>query len=275
MSMSENMRYDVTARMSARLLAVADMMGNVYNGASCALARRFECVADVGCDHGYVSIYLVQKGIAKRAIAMDVRQGPLSMAKENISQMGLSDRIDTRLSDGLTCLKDGEADGLVIAGMGGRLIMSILEHLDISSLRIKMALLQPQSELELFREYLGSKGYGIIDERIVLDDGKYYFPMLVQFCCNLDDLQEQAGAEDKVRKLIAGRVPDDELGQTARRLCSRYGAHNILRGDVCLKSYLEHGREVAKSVLASLDKEQHPERAGQLEQELGDIELLL
>jgi tRNA (adenine22-N1)-methyltransferase len=272
--MNENMRNDVTARMSVRLLAVADMMGNVYNEQD-GIARRFKCVADVGCDHGYVSICLVQKGIAQRAIAMDVRKGPLSMAEENISQMELSDRIDVRLSDGLAGLEDGEADGLVIAGMGGRLIMSILEQSDISSLGIKTALLQPQSELELFRDYLDKKGYRIIDERIVLDDGKYYFPMLVEFDCSPDDLRKPEDAVNEVRKLIAGKTVDDEIDMTARRLCNRYGAHNILRQDALLKSYLEHGREVAQSVLANLDEKQHPKRTGQLRQELGDIELLL
>ena len=76
-------------------------------------------ITDVGCDHGFVSVYLVQKGISPRVIAMDVRPGPLEHAREHIREYGLEDRIETRLSDGLHSLKTGEAAGMICAGMGG------------------------------------------------------------------------------------------------------------------------------------------------------------
>jgi tRNA (adenine22-N1)-methyltransferase len=69
-------------------------------------------ITDVGCDHGFVSVYLVQKGISPRVIAMDVRSGPLEHAREHIREYGLEDRIETRLSDGLHSLKTGEAAGM-------------------------------------------------------------------------------------------------------------------------------------------------------------------
>ena len=68
-------------------------------------------ITDVGCDHGFVSVYLVQKGLSPRVIAMDVRSGPLERAREHIREYGLQDRIETRLSDGLHGLKTGEANG--------------------------------------------------------------------------------------------------------------------------------------------------------------------
>lgn len=70
-------------------------------------------ITDVGCDHGFVSVYLVQKGISPRVIAMDVRPGPLEHAREHIREYGLEDRIETRLSDGLHSLKTGEAAGMI------------------------------------------------------------------------------------------------------------------------------------------------------------------
>ena len=75
-------------------------------------------ITDVGCDHGFVSVYLVQKGLSPRVIAMDVRSGPLERAREHIREYGLQDRIETRLSDGLHGLKTGEANGMICAGHG-------------------------------------------------------------------------------------------------------------------------------------------------------------
>ena len=276
---------NIEVKMSQRLIAIAEMLKGDY---------QVDTVADVGCDHGYVSIYMIQKGIAQKAIAMDVRKGPLSMAEDNIRQMGLGGRIEVRLSDGLAGLKKGEADSLVIAGMGGRLVMSILEQSDPSLLGIKLAVLQPQSELEQFRQYLGDKGYRVIDERIILDDGKYYFPMLVSFekadmentgadhnkafvkgmSGVYNDISYHEDCIESVKKLILGKVPDEELDKTVRRLVNRYGAINIIRRDPLLKPFLEHGREVALSVISGLDEAVHSQRIRELRQEISDIELL-
>ena len=84
-------------------------------------------VADIGCDHGYLSIYLLESGKKDRAIAMDVRSGPLSSAEDNVKNAGLSDKVRLRLSDGLEKLGLGEADTVVIAGMGGPLMEEILQ----------------------------------------------------------------------------------------------------------------------------------------------------
>ncbi|MGN0399107.1 MAG: tRNA (adenine(22)-N(1))-methyltransferase [Blautia sp.] len=134
-------------------------------------------IADVGCDHGYIPIYLMEKGIIPGAIAMDVNQGPLMRASAHIQEYGLGEYITTRLSDGVKALKPGEADGVVIAGMGGPLMEKILtegkEVLDTVSYMI----LQPQSEIARFRRFLHSAGYGIVGEEMVLEDGKYY-PMM-------------------------------------------------------------------------------------------------
>ena len=93
-----------------------------------SLVSQSKCVADVGCDHGFVSIELINRKIAENVIAMDIRQGPLMRAQEHIMQTRLSDKIQTRLSDGVAALKPGEADSLIIAGMGGNLVIHILEN---------------------------------------------------------------------------------------------------------------------------------------------------
>ena len=100
--------------LSQRMRMVADMVskGNV--------------LADIGCDHGFVSIYLLENGICPKVIAMDVNEGPLLRAGEHIKERGLSPYIDVRLSDGMEKLLLGEADSILIAGMGGRLVIKIL-----------------------------------------------------------------------------------------------------------------------------------------------------
>lgn len=85
-------------------------------------------LADVGTDHAYIPIYLMQNGVIPQAVAMDINQGPLLRATENIRRYGLTGRIETRLSDGLEKLQAGEADTILIAGMGGLLMVRILEN---------------------------------------------------------------------------------------------------------------------------------------------------
>lgn len=152
----------VAVRLSKRLEAVAGMVteGNI--------------VCDVGCDHGFVSIYLVQKNISPRAIAMDVNNGPLQAAKEHILDYGLQSYIETRLSNGVEALKAGEADSLICAGMGGRLVIRILEAGKSKIQSMKEIILQPQSEIPSVREYLRKEGYRIVDENMILEEEKFY-----------------------------------------------------------------------------------------------------
>ncbi len=103
-------------QISRRLKAVA------------ALVTGDGTIADIGTDHAYIPIYLIQTGAAAHAIAMDVNPGPLARAQEHIGQYGLSASIETRLSDGLARLRPGEADSVVIAGMGGALMTRILDE---------------------------------------------------------------------------------------------------------------------------------------------------
>ena len=152
-------------QLSERLLAAAGMVtkGNI--------------VADVGCDHAYTSIYLCQAGIAPKVIAMDVNKGPLVGAKAHVEEAGLSEHIDIRLSDGLQKLIPGEADTVLLCGMGGLLMIKILSDYPQATASLKELILQPQSEVGEVRAFLHKQGYEITKEHMLKEDGKFYVMM--------------------------------------------------------------------------------------------------
>lgn len=131
-------------------------------------------LADVGTDHGYIPIYLCGQGRIPSAIAMDVHKGPLERARKHIHMYGMEDKIETRLSDGVAALAPGEADCVVIAGMGGGLVQKILVEGQEVLLTVKELVLQPQSELAMVRTCLQEHEYMIEREWMVFEDGKYY-----------------------------------------------------------------------------------------------------
>ena len=170
-------------QLSLRLSAIADMV---------TTGNR---LVDVGCDHGYLPVYLIQQKKIPSAIAMDVRKGPLSRAKEHIRQYGLEEYIQTRLSDGLENLKAGEGDTLVIAGMGGPLMERILT--DGQSVRDSFSemILQPQSDIPHFRRFIQSQGFQIVEEKMVEEEGKFYPMMCVVRTCPEGDGNENLVSE--------------------------------------------------------------------------------
>ncbi len=131
-------------------------------------------LADVGTDHGYVPLCLCGEGKIPSAVAMDIRKGPLERARTHIREAGLENYIETRLSDGLSELKAGEADTVLIAGMGGALTERILEEGKEVLGTVRELILQPQSEIWKVRLWLKENGWVIRREDIVLDEGKYY-----------------------------------------------------------------------------------------------------
>ena len=129
-----------------------------------------ERIADIGTDHGYLPIYLVQEGIAASAIAMDLRKGPLDKAKKHIRDNCLEDRIQTRLSDGLEKLSANEADIITICGMGGRLIADIVTKGMNVITRNTTLIVSPQSEVGDFRHFLVSQRLVVDDEKMLKED---------------------------------------------------------------------------------------------------------
>lgn len=141
---------------------------------SASMVSKGSRVADIGCDHAHTSIWLVQQGIAKSCIAMDLRKGPLSRADENIRMCRCENEIQTRLSDGLTALKPGEADCILITGMGGSLMTRILNNGYDCVEKACELVLQPQSDRGAVRRFIYSHGFCISEERCCKDYGKFY-----------------------------------------------------------------------------------------------------
>ena len=131
-------------------------------------------VADIGCDHAFTSIYLVEEKLARGAIAIDINKEPLKRAWQHIQESGMEEYISVRLSNGARGLKKGEADTILISGMGGALIASILEE-SINIIKdAKELVLSPQSEIYLVRHFLHDNGFKIVSEEMVKEQGKFY-----------------------------------------------------------------------------------------------------
>ena len=184
-------------QLSIRMQAVADM---VTPGGR---------IADIGTDHGYVPIYLVEQKKTDHAIAMDVRKGPLARAGENIVRFGCSDRIETRLSDGLAMLKPGEADTVIIAGM------------------------------DKVRQFLHQHGFQIVQEKMLIDEGKYYVVM----------------------RVLHG---EERIYTEAEDI---YGRFLINEKHPVLKEYLEKQKAVKEKLLLAL-KDKTSEKSHERQQEL-------
>lgn len=144
--------------------------------ACCRFVNPGDRVADIGCDHGYLGIYLLKNNIAKSVIAADINEGPLNAAVFNSEKYGVRDRVQFFLSDGARNIPR-EFDTLVCAGMGGDTMVSILEAapwLKGGSYRL---ILQCQSKRPELRKYLSETGW-FIREESVLKDGKFLYTVM-------------------------------------------------------------------------------------------------
>lgn len=136
-------------------------------------------VCDIGTDHGYLPIWLLQNGRAEEALACDVRRGPLERAAAHVREAGLSGKVDIRLSDGFEKIAPGEADGAIIAGMGGPLICRILGQGAETVKMLSHLVISPQSDIPGVRRWLWDNGLAIRDEDMICEEGKYYTAMLI------------------------------------------------------------------------------------------------
>jgi tRNA (adenine22-N1)-methyltransferase len=183
-------------------------------------------LADVGTDHGYVPIYLKENGRIPSAIAMDINRGPLERADSHIRENGLDSYIQTRLSDGLGALRAGEADTVLIAGMGGLLTVRILTEGKEALAGVRELILQPQSEIAGVRRWLAENGWQIVLEDMVLEDGKFY-PMF---------------------RAVPGRMEgysEDDC---------EYGRVELQRSPDIMKQFLEKGLQTQRQIAATLPR---------------------
>lgn len=130
-------------------------------------------VIDVGTDHAYIPIYLVKKGIAQTCLATDINKGPLEKAKTNLVAHGI-DNVTLKQTNGLAGIEIGSGDVVMISGMGGYLIVDILEKSLSLVKTMKKLILQPQQDIVEVRKYLHQIGFKIEEETFVQDEEKYY-----------------------------------------------------------------------------------------------------
>lgn len=172
--------------ISKRLKAIADMVTS-------------ESVCDIGTDHGYIPIYLVNNVVVKYAIASDINKGPLNKAKVNINNEKLNSVISCRLGSGLETIEENEVNSAIIAGMGGNLIRDIIEKsIDVVK-TMEYLVLQPVQNPEVLRKYIYEKGFHILEEKVVKDEGKFYQIIKVKFDVKpkkMDEIYYEIGEEE-------------------------------------------------------------------------------
>lgn len=185
------------------------------------LVRHNAVVADIGTDHAYLPVFLIENGIAVRAYATDINQGPLDRANANIREAGLSSKIETRLANGLDTLNEtlGITD-ITICGMGGELISNIIAAapwVRSSSVRL---ILQPMTKAEVLRENILNMGFKIVEDVLVEDDRIY------QIIC-----AEYCGVSEsyKAVELLLGK-------------------HNIARNDALFGKFAEQNLNVLETI---------------------------
>ncbi len=182
-------------KLDSRLMAVAE------------LVRKNKALADIGTDHAYLPVYLVEKGIIKKAIAADLRVGPLDNARDAVVSYGYSKEIELRLSDGLDNFRENEVEEIVVAGMGGLLISEFIERTKWLKNRNIHLILQPMTHMEELRKILFDNGF-VMDREVVAKDGDKLYIIFSAYY--YDDATAYTNLD-----LIVGKLPynDDDLSK--------------------------------------------------------------
>ncbi len=207
--------------------------------AAASLVKGGGIVADIGTDHGYLPIYLIQSGKIEKAIAADIGKMPLENAGKSVAQYGLADKIELRLSDGLNSFQENEVDEVVFAGMGGTLIAEKLKETPWIKNENIHFVFQPQSRAEDLRGFLYSNGFEIGEEIAIHEGNRFYIAFdafytgkIREFTaadCFLGKLPKTEDAKIHIKKQVnrlqkrydatkeIGKI-DDELFKTIQKL---------------------------------------------------------
>ena len=149
-------------KLTDRLLKIASLVDN---------GKR---IADIGTDHGYIPVYLLNQNKIQYAILGDVNKGPLENARKEVTRNKLQDKVDLRLGSGIEVLKENEVDEIIIAGMGGMLINNLLKANEKVAHTTEKLILQPMQAPEELRMFLYQNGYKILDEHLVREEHRLY-----------------------------------------------------------------------------------------------------
>jgi len=154
-------------KLSSRLQCIANMV------------EKCETVADIGTDHAHLPIYLIKNSISKKVIASDLRNGPARKAQKNIKESGVEDAIEVRVGNGLEVIKPMEAETIIIAGMGEKLITRILENGQNTAKACRNLILQSMTHHFELRAWLKENKYDIIDEDLCEEEGRIHLVLKV------------------------------------------------------------------------------------------------
>lgn len=146
-----------------------------------SLVTKGKKIADIGTDHGYIPVYLLNKGDIDYAILADVNKGPLENARKEVRHNKLLDKTNLRLGSGIEVLEVGEVDEIIIAGMGGILISELLEAKSEVAKSADKLILQPMQAQDELRKYLLNNGYEILNEVLVKEDFRIYEILEVKY----------------------------------------------------------------------------------------------
>lgn len=146
-----------------------------------SLVTEGKKVADIGTDHGYIPVYLLNNKKVSFAVLADVNRGPLENAKKEVRHNNLLDKVDLRLGSGIEVLEKGEVDEIIIAGMGGILISELLEAKTEVAHSADKLILQPMQAQKELRKYLLNNGYEILDEVLVKEDFRIYEVIIAKY----------------------------------------------------------------------------------------------
>lgn len=208
-----------------------------------SMVRSGVCAADIGTDHAYLPLHLVISEQASRVYASDINEGPLASARETVARFKMQPYIETVLSDGLDKVPVDEVDDIIIAGMGGELIASIIDREPKLKDGAKRLILQPMTMADKLRRYLYEHGFSIIDENAVREGGHVYTAMCARY----------TGEEHQIDEITAlvGLLPRRSSAAAAEYI---HGQANKLRKKGQGLSLTLSGEEEGKRLLALSDE---------------------
>jgi len=248
-------------------------------------------LGDIGTDHAYLPVWLIRQKIISKAIGVDIHQGPYLAARETVQKYGLADRIAIRLGDGLKPLKAGEVDTLVIAGMGGRTILKILDESPAVVREVATLILQPQGAESQVRQKLLAEGWRMQKENLVQEEGRIYTVICFsrqtgQVSFDLRDIEAQTDLlAAKISALVSspGEIPGSSAGlENSVEIIKKYIwqlGPVILQEETenkelllsLIRSSLENLRRITAE-MAKTDRAQVKLKAQRLEQEIRCLE---
>lgn len=217
-------------KLTPRLEAIAEMV------------RGYDCLADVGTDHGYLPIALIETNGIQRAIASDVNEAPLENARSAVFEAGLEESIELRLGSGLEPYQVGDADVFVLAGMGGQLMCTLLDSGQQVARSASCLVLQPMQAQAELRVWLSENGYNIEEACIAREGEKFY----------------------EIMKVVTGQM--DKLTWTQQNL----GVN--VHVDENYREFLAYKKRVQEKIIGGLEIGKREEALAEARQVLGLIE---